>query len=150
MCEKSVESHHFGLTPFPQSCGCGFPPIDAPCPSDSSLEPTMRLATLAAFLLCTTLMSAHTTAAELPANIEADKGFMACYTSLADMIKADKRYKRIPLDTEEQANAFVVELHKLYTKQITDVAFFTWMAMNYPGHDYEQVVIEEHVKRCKR
>lgn len=89
-------------------------------------------------------------ASDLPPQIEADKGFMTCYASLADMVKADKRYKRIPLDTEEQANAFVVQLHKLYIGQSTDVAFYAWMSMNYPGHDYEQVVISEHVRRCKR
>lgn len=88
-------------------------------------------------------------ASELPPGIESDKGFMACYTSLADMVKADKRYKRIPLDTEAQANAFVTQLHKLYTGQSTDVGFYAWMSMNYPGHDYEQVVVEEHVRRCK-
>ncbi len=70
------------------------------------------------------LLPSTANAAELSADIMSDNAFLTCYASLGDMVKADKRYKRIPLDTEAQANAFTTQLHKLYRGQINDVAFY--------------------------
>ncbi|GAB3251919.1 putative periplasmic lipoprotein [Chitinimonas naiadis] len=66
-----------------------------------------------------------------------DQGFLDWYIQLADEVKAEPSYQRIPLDTTEQANTFVGELHDLYRHRITQDQFTRQVEARYPGHHHE-------------
>jgi hypothetical protein len=86
-------------------------------------------------------------AAPLPSSVAEDQPFLDWYDGLARAIASDRKYKRIPLDTDAQVNAFVVKLHNLYRGKISEDDFFIWVDMTYPGHDYEQIVIVDYYKQ---
>ena len=88
-------------------------------------------------------------AAPLPSSVSGDAAFMTWYDGLTSRIASDRKYKRIPLDTESKANAFVVKLHELYRQKISRDAFFVWVDINYPGYDYEQIVIVNYLNEHK-
>jgi hypothetical protein len=66
-----------------------------------------------------------------------DKPFVSWYTGMAQQVKANPDYHKIPLDTDAKAHAFIQWLHALYRQQITAAQFEQNVANAYPGHDYE-------------
>ena len=92
-------------------------------------------------LLGFSTLSSPSAAQTLPPAVTGDAAFMRWYDGLAARISSDRKYKRIPLDTDSKAAAFVAKLHDLYRQKITEDGFFIWVDLTYPGHDYEQLVI---------
>ena len=74
-----------------------------------------------------------------------DKEFYAWYLQLAAAIKADPQYKRIPLDSPDQANEFVDWLHAAYRNQISADELSRKINQRYPGHQYEAGFIRQHL-----
>ncbi len=66
-----------------------------------------------------------------------DKPFSAWFDSLVDQIKADPNYKRMPIDTEAEANQFMVELHDAYRHRISKKDFAALLNSRYPNHQNE-------------
>ncbi|HMN76853.1 MAG TPA: hypothetical protein PKC97_12355 [Burkholderiaceae bacterium] len=56
---------------------------------------------------------------------------------LAERVKADPRYRRIPLDTGAAVQQFTGWLHALYRQRMTPQEFRTTVLKMYPGHEYE-------------
>ncbi len=107
-------------------------------------------------LLCAVMMAGlagfgptEVRAAGLPVSVTSDQAFLDWFSGLGKAIEGNKKYKRIPLDTDAQANEFVVKLHNLYRGKIKDVDFFVWVDMTYPGHDYEQIFIVDYLNLHK-
>lgn len=70
-----------------------------------------------------------------------DKPFNAWTDTLISQIKADPKYKRIPLDTTAQQEEFTVWLHNAYHHRVTRQEFASWANSQYPGHQYEVAFI---------
>lgn len=66
-----------------------------------------------------------------------DKPFSAWFDSLVEQIKADPNYKRMPVDTEAEANQFMVELHDAYRHRISKKDFAALQNSRYPNHQNE-------------
>ncbi len=66
-----------------------------------------------------------------------DKPFQDWLDTLVNQIKADPKYKRIPLDTSAQQEEFTVWLHNAYRKRVTKQEFASWVNGKYPGYQYE-------------
>jgi len=66
-----------------------------------------------------------------------DKQFNAWFDNLVNQIKADPKYKRMPLDTKVQQNEFLVWLHDAYRKKTSKQALTQKINSAYPGHAYE-------------
>lgn len=56
---------------------------------------------------------------------------------LFERVKANKEYRRLPLDTPAQAEEFMVWLHALYRQRISPEEFAQRVQYSYPGHDAE-------------
>lgn len=56
---------------------------------------------------------------------------------LMEQVKANKDYRRLPLDTPAQAEEFMVWLHAMYRQRITPDEFKQRIQHAYPGHDAE-------------
>jgi len=70
-----------------------------------------------------------------------DKPFSAWFDSLVEQIKADPSYKRMPIDTEAEANQFLVSLHDAYRHRIAKQDFATLLNSRYPNHRNEVAFI---------
>lgn len=57
--------------------------------------------------------------------------------TLADKVKADPKYRRIPLDTKPAAEEFGAWMLELWSQQITADEFKRRVDRKYPGHEYE-------------
>lgn len=67
-----------------------------------------------------------------------DQPFYHWFTQdLAEQVKADPKYDRIPLKTKAQADQFVGWLHALYRDKSTPEQFRKRVLKAYPGHEYE-------------
>lgn len=66
-----------------------------------------------------------------------DKPFNDWLNKLLSQIKLDHNYKRIPIDTTEKSDDFLILLHDTYRHKITKKEFSQRMISQYPGHDYE-------------
>lgn len=66
-----------------------------------------------------------------------DKPFNDWFNKLLSQIKSDHNYKRIPIDTTEKSDEFLILLHDTYRHKITKKEFSQRMFSQYPGHDYE-------------
>ena len=66
-----------------------------------------------------------------------DKPFNNWLDTLVTQIKADPKYKRLPLDTEAQQQEFTVWLHNAYHHRVTKEEFSAWVNGQYPNHQYE-------------
>ena len=73
--------------------------------------------------------------------VSRDQAFQAWLSYLIQTIEQDKRYSRLPLDTDAATAEFTDVLHRLYRGRITDVDFMVWVDARYPGHQYEQFTI---------
>ncbi len=93
-------------------------------------------------------------AAPLPASVTGDQAFLDWYDGLVATLAKDKKYTRIPLDSDAKANEFVVKLHNLYLGKTSEDEFFIWVDLTYPGHDYDQLAIvnyyHEHRPKKKK
>ncbi|WP_149195392.1 hypothetical protein [Luteimonas suaedae] len=74
-----------------------------------------------------------------------DTEFLNWVVSLGDAAERDPKYRRIPLDTPPQVNAFTERLHRLYRGQDGEAEFRTWVDAEYPGHRYEQDFIIQYL-----
>lgn len=95
-------------------------------------------AVLLGFALSVPFIQGCTTAQDpgVSAAVE-DKQFYSWFNNLTDQIKADPKYKRIPIDTKAQSNEFLVWLHDAYRKKITKHEFTQRVNSTYPNHEYE-------------
>jgi hypothetical protein len=66
-----------------------------------------------------------------------DKPFINWYMGMADQVKANPNYHKIPLDTDAKAHEFIEWLHAIYRQQITPQQFEQKVAEKYPGHEFE-------------
>lgn len=66
-----------------------------------------------------------------------DKPFVSWYMRMAQQVKANPDYHKIPLDTDDKAHTFIQWLHAMYRQEITPEQFEKKVADAYPGHDYE-------------
>lgn len=66
-----------------------------------------------------------------------DKPFISWYKGMAEKVKANPDYHKIPLDTDSQAHEFVEWLHALYRQKITPAQFERDVEAKYPGHQAE-------------
>lgn len=57
--------------------------------------------------------------------------------TLVDKVKANPRYKRIPIDTQAAADEFRDWMRALWLQRISPDEFKRMIAQKYPGHDYE-------------
>lgn len=76
-----------------------------------------------------------------------DPAFFAWYMQLATDIQADQQYRKIPLNTDEQANEFVQLLHDTYNRKTSVADFSAWVNQRYPGHAYEIAFITQRLPR---
>jgi len=70
-----------------------------------------------------------------------DKQFDAWFDNLVNQIKADPKYKRMPIDTTEQQDEFLVWIHEAYLHQITKDELTRRIKSRYPNHEYESSFI---------
>lgn len=70
-----------------------------------------------------------------------DPQFVTWLKGLMSEVQADPKYKRLPLDTDAQTEAFEAKLHEAYRGVITRGEFAAWAGKTYPGHSYEIGVI---------
>ena len=63
----------------------------------------------------------------------ADKPFVDWYATLARQINADPSYRRIPLDTTDQAQEFVGWMHQAYRGEMSHEQFAQTVHARYPG-----------------
>lgn len=70
-----------------------------------------------------------------------DAGFVTWLKGLMARVQADPSYKRLPLDTDAQTEAFEAKLYEAYRGVITPGEFAAWAGKTYPGHAYEIGVI---------
>lgn len=68
---------------------------------------------------------------------ETDKPFNSWLNTLLTQVKADPKYRRLPLDTEAQEEEFMVWLHNAYHHRVTKEEFSAWVNSQYPNHQYE-------------
>lgn len=97
-----------------------------------------------AFALSLPSIQAYAASSHVDANAaaaEADKPFVDWSNKLTSQIKADSKYKRIPLDTTAQQNEFVVWMHNAYRHRITKQEFASWVNSHYLNHRYETAFI---------
>jgi len=66
-----------------------------------------------------------------------DKQFNAWFDNLVNQIKADPKYKRIPIETKAKQNEFLVWLHDAYRKKTSKQELTKKINSAYPGHAYE-------------
>ncbi|KAF0813904.1 hypothetical protein IGB42_01583 [Andreprevotia sp. IGB-42] len=76
-----------------------------------------------------------------------DPAFFTWYMQLAKEIQADPEYRKLPLDTDEQANEFVQWLQDTYNHKRSVEDFSNWANSRYPGHQYEMTFITERLPR---
>lgn len=93
-----------------------------------------------------TSVNANTVAASTRAAQE-DAAFQSWLQALLERIQADPRYRRLPLDTKAQTDAFLAKLHEAYRGSLTHADFVAWADHTYPGHDYEIGVIRGALPR---
>lgn len=107
---------------------------------------TLTVTTVLALALniCAPLQAAST---DLPAAVAEDTAFMSWMNSLVEAAGNDSEYRRIPLNTPEQVNAFAERLHRLYRGRTSEAEFRAWVNERYPGHTYEQDFIIQYLAR---
>ncbi|HYG46247.1 MAG TPA: hypothetical protein VEA17_25240 [Bordetella sp.] len=101
-------------------------------------------AVLTTFALAMPLLQGCATSSQNDPRVVAagmDKPFNDWLDTLVSQIKADPKYKRLPLDTTAQQEEFTVWLHNAYHHRITKQEFASWMDGQYPGHQYEVAFI---------
>ncbi|MDR3430205.1 hypothetical protein [Silvimonas sp.] len=76
-----------------------------------------------------------------------DPAFFAWYMQLASDIQTDRQYRKIPLNTDEQANEFVQWLHDTYDHRMSVTDFSSRVSSRYPGHQYEIAFITQRLPR---
>lgn len=70
-----------------------------------------------------------------------DKPFQDWLDQLISQIKGSPHYKRIPIDTAEQQNEFLVLLHDAYRHRISKQDFAQRVNNQYPDHQSETSLI---------
>lgn len=66
-----------------------------------------------------------------------DQPFQAWLNGLVSQIEANPQYKRLPLDTTESRETFLVLLHDTYHHRVSKEEFSRRVNSQYPGHQYE-------------
>ncbi len=62
-----------------------------------------------------------------------DDGYLRWSDSVIEKIKRNPSYKRIPIDTDEQADQFITLEYKAYKKEITKQKFIEELLKIYPN-----------------
>jgi hypothetical protein len=96
-----------------------------------------RAALLACVLVVPVIQGCATNTDPRVAAAVDDKPFYTWFNGLVDQIKADPNYKRMPIDTEAEANQFMVELHDAYRHRISKKDFAALQNSRYPNHQNE-------------
>jgi hypothetical protein len=89
------------------------------------------------FLLFLTVSGIAACAASPYSPFEKDQPFLDWTMRMTDQIKANPKYNRIPLDTDEKSVEFVGWLHDMYRNKITPEQFEQLIDQHYPGHKSE-------------
>ncbi|HEJ9096986.1 TPA: hypothetical protein ACOQZT_003212 [Serratia odorifera] len=89
--------------------------------------------------LCLPLVQGCSTPTTNPQVVSAmaDKPFSDWFDRLLSQIKSDRQYQRIPIETTEKSEEFIILLHDTYRHKVTKAEFTQQMKSQYPGHDYE-------------
>ncbi|RBL86647.1 hypothetical protein DDE05_08950 [Streptomyces cavourensis] len=66
-----------------------------------------------------------------------DQPFQAWLNGLVSQIDANPRYKRLPLDTTDSREAFLVLLHDTYHHRVSKEEFSQRVNSQFPSHQYE-------------